>query len=152
MPEKNNKKEKKPGQLHNRPVRKELKLPPVPKPMKLEKLQKAAVSGAKAGAAAAAPKMKYEAPGQMGHSPAEMGHSPAEMSPYKMGHSPAEMGHSPAEMGHSPAEMETKKQEKYNLLHDNPVAKDASGGRSWMSKHANQSRMGSPLKGHCMNK
>ena len=138
MPEKNNKKEKKPGQLHNRPVRKELKLPPVPKPMKLEKLQKAAVSGAKAGAAAAAPKMKYEAPGQMGHSPAEMGHSPAEMSPYKM--------------GHSPAEMETKKQEKYNLLHDNPVAKDASGGRSWMSKHANQSRMGSPLKGHCMNK
>ena len=126
MPEKNNKKEKKPGQLHNRPVRKELKLPPVPKPMKLEKLQKAAVSGAKAGAAAAAPKMKYEAPGQMGHSPAEM--------------------------GHSPAEMETKKQEKYNLLHDNPVAKDASGGRSWMSKHANQSRMGSPLKGHCMNK
>ncbi len=88
----------------------------------------------------AAPQMKYSAATQMGHSPAEMKHSPAEM------------GHSPAEMGHSPAEMETKKQEKYNLLHDNPVAKDASGGRSWMSKHANQSRMGSPLKGHCMNK
>jgi len=45
--------------------------------------------------------------------------------------------------------MESNKQEKYDLLHDNPVAKDASGGRggSWMSKHASQSRMsgGSPL-------
>ena len=42
--------------------------------------------------------------------------------------------------------MESNKQEKYDLLHDNPVAKDASGGRdgSWMSKHS-QSRMGSPL-------
>ena len=47
--------------------------------------------------------------------------------------------------------MESNKQEKYNLLHDNPVVKDASGGRdvSWMSKHS-QSRMGSPLhdEGH----
>ena len=47
--------------------------------------------------------------------------------------------------------MESNKQEKYDLLHDNPVAKDASGGRdgSWMSKHATQSRMsgGSPLHG-----
>ncbi len=52
------------------------------------------------------------------------------------------MGHSPNEMGHSPAEMESAKQEKYNLMHDNPVAKDASGGRSssWMSKHS-KSRM-----------
>ena len=41
--------------------------------------------------------------------------------------------------------MESNKQEKYNLLHDNPVAKHASGG-SWMSKHAHQSRMGSPLQ------
>ena len=43
--------------------------------------------------------------------------------------------------------MESNKQEKYDLMHDNPVAKDASGGRdgSWMSKHAAQSRMGSPL-------
>ena len=42
--------------------------------------------------------------------------------------------------------MESNKQEKYDLMHDNPVAKDASGGRdgSWMSKHS-QSRMGSPL-------
>ena len=28
------------------------------------------------------------------------------------------------------------KQEKHDLMHDNPVAKDASGGRSWMSKHS----------------
>ena len=56
------------------------------------------------------------------------------------------MGHSPAEMGHSPAEMESAKQERKNLLQDNPVAKHAS----WLSKHAAQSRMGSPLKGHCM--
>ena len=40
-------------------------------------------------------------------------------------------GKSPNKMGHSPAEMESAKQEKYNLLHDNPVAKHASG--SWMS-------------------
>jgi hypothetical protein len=42
--------------------------------------------------------------------------------------------------------MESNKQEKYDLMHDNPVAKDASGGRegSWMSKHS-QSRM-SPIK------
>ena len=44
--------------------------------------------------------------------------------------------------------MVSNKQEKYDLMHDNPVAKDASGGRggSWMSKHS-QSRMGggSPL-------
>jgi hypothetical protein len=31
--------------------------------------------------------------------------------------------------------MESAKQEKYNLMHDNPVAKHASGG-SWMSKHS----------------
>ena len=48
------------------------------------------------------------------------------------------------------------KQEKHDLMHDNPVAKDASGGRggSWMSKHS-RSKIGggSPLydrgdKGH----
>jgi len=41
--------------------------------------------------------------------------------------------------------MESNKQEKYDLMHDNPVAKDASGerGGSWMSKHS-QSKM-SPL-------
>ena len=47
---------------------------------------------------------------------------------------------SPNKMGHSPAEMESAKQEKYNLMHDNPVAKHAS----WLSKHAQSSRM-SPL-------
>lgn len=43
---------------------------------------------------------------------------------------------------------ESVKQERDNLMDDNPIAKDASGGRSgsWMSKHS-QSRMGgSPLK------
>jgi len=42
---------------------------------------------------------------------------------------------------------ESVKQERDNLMDDNPIAKDASGGRSgsWMSKHS-QSRMGgSPL-------
>ena len=36
--------------------------------------------------------------------------------------------------------MESNKQEKYNLMHDNPVASHAS----WLSKHAQSSRM-SPL-------
>ena len=42
--------------------------------------------------------------------------------------------------------MESAKQEKYNLMHDNPVAKHASGG-SWMSKHSKSAfQMGhSPL-------
>ncbi len=41
-------------------------------------------------------------------------------------------------MGHctgSPNKMESAKQEKYNLMHDNPVVKHASGV-SWMSKHS----------------
>tara|TARA_R110000751_G_scaffold13997_1_gene46139 strand:- start:327 stop:458 length:132 start_codon:yes stop_codon:yes gene_type:complete len=40
--------------------------------------------------------------------------------------------------------MESNKQERRDLLSDNPIAKDASGGRdgSFMSKHATQSRMG----------
>ena len=49
----------------------------------------------------------------------------------------------------SPYKMESAKQEKYNLMHDNPVAKDASGGRSWMSKHVHNMG-GSPIKKHCM--
>ena len=61
--------------------------------------------------------------------------------------SAAKMGHekSPAELGHkdSPAKMESAKQERKNLLQDNPVAKHASG--SWLSKHAGHSRM-SPAK------
>jgi hypothetical protein len=56
---------------------------------------------------------------------------------------------SPAKMGHkdSAMKMESKKQEKYNLMHDNPVAKHASGG-SWMSKHSKSAfQMGhSPAK------
>ncbi len=42
--------------------------------------------------------------------------------------------------------MESNKQERYNLISDNPIAKTASGDRSFMSKHASQSRMGSPLE------
>ena len=41
-------------------------------------------------------------------------------------------GGNPIEM--SPYKMESAGQEKYNLMHDNPVAKHASG--SWMSKHS----------------
>jgi len=47
-----------------------------------------------------------------------------------------------------PYHMESAKQERKDLLQDNPVAKDASGGRSWMSKHS-KSGMGSAMKmGH----
>ena len=50
-------------------------------------------------------------------------------SPNKMGHKDSAM-----KMGHkdSAMKMESAKQEKYNLLHDNPVAKHGS----WMSKHS----------------
>ena len=54
----------------------------------------------------------------------------------------------------SPAKNQNKgyaKQETKDLMNDNPIAKDASGGRggSWMSKHS-QSKMGggSPVKLH----
>jgi hypothetical protein len=60
----------------------------------------------------------------------------------------AEMGHSPNEMGHSPAENQNKgyaKQEKKDLMNDNPVARDASGGRPWIARHF-KSTMGSPAK------
>jgi len=43
-------------------------------------------------------------------------------------------GSNPIEM--SPYKMESAGQEKYNLLHDMPLDKDATGGRSWMSKHS----------------
>jgi len=55
---------------------------------------------------------------------------------------------SPAKMGHkdSAMKMESKKQEKYNLMHDMPVVKHAS----WMSKHSksalNMGHEGSPAK------
>ena len=62
-------------------------------------------------------------------------------------------------MSYSPTKMESAKQEKYNLMHDNPVAKDASGGRdaSWMSKHSQsafQMEHDSPAQnlGHGMDK
>ena len=37
------------------------------------------------------------------------------------------------------------KQEKKDLMNDNPIAKDASGGRSWMSKHSQSGFGSSPL-------
>ena len=47
---------------------------------------------------------------------------------------------------------ESASQERSNLMNDNPIAKDASGGRggSWMSKHSQSKMGGSPLmdKGH----
>ena len=45
--------------------------------------------------------------------------------------------------------MEAVKQERKDLMHDNPVVKDASGGRPWISKHFKSSMGSSPLKdGH----
>jgi ferric iron reductase protein FhuF len=46
--------------------------------------------------------------------------------------------------------MESIKQEKSNLMSDNPVAKDASGARggSFMSKHCCSTSRLSPIK-HC---
>ena len=41
---------------------------------------------------------------------------------------------------------ESANQERSNLLHDNPVARDASGGRPWISKHFKSSM--SPLSKH----
>jgi len=37
------------------------------------------------------------------------------------------------------------KQERKDLMNDNPIAKDASGGRSWMSKHSQSGFGSSPL-------
>ena len=56
--------------------------------------------------------------------------SASDNSGINMGHSPAEM--SPLDGHCGPMKMESSKQEKYNLMHDNPVAKHAS----WMSKHS----------------
>ena len=58
----------------------------------------------------------------------------------------------PTEMGHSALENQNKgyaKQEKKDLMNDNPVARDASGGRPMILKHMSGSRMGgSPLMAH----
>ena len=47
---------------------------------------------------------------------------------------------------------ESAGQERKNLLKDNPVAKDASGGRSWMSKHSKSAlrmdKPDAPLRAH----
>ena len=57
---------------------------------------------------------------------------------------------SPNEMGHSALENQNKgyaKQEKKDLMNDNPIAKDASGGRPMILKHMSGSK-GSPLMKH----
>ena len=41
---------------------------------------------------------------------------------------------------------ESVKTETSNLMNDNPIAKDASGGRPMILKHMSGSRMGSPVK------
>jgi hypothetical protein len=49
----------------------------------------------------------------------------------------------------SPVENQNKGyagQEKKDLMNDNPIAKDASGGRPWISKHFRSSTSGSPVK------
>ena len=55
----------------------------------------------------------------------------------------------PNKMGHSPVENQNKGyagQEKKDLMDDNPIAKDASGGRPMILKHMSGSRIGgSPL-------
>jgi len=43
---------------------------------------------------------------------------------------------------------ESVKTERANLMNDNPVARDASGGRSWMSKHSQSKMGGSPAAMH----
>ena len=45
----------------------------------------------------------------------------------------------------TPNEMESAKQERKNLIDDNPVARTAAGDRPWISKHF-KSSMGSPVK------
>ena len=54
----------------------------------------------------------------------------------------------PMEHGDGPGmHHESAKQEKKDLMKDNPVVRDMDSSRPWMSKHASQSRMGgSPLK------
>ena len=67
-------------------------------------------------------------------SPTAMGHESA----VKMGHKSAvKMGHESAvKMGHeSAAKMESAKQERKNLMKDNPVARTAAGDRPWIAKH-----------------
>ena len=57
---------------------------------------------------------------------------------------------SPNEMHHSALENQNKgyaKQEKKDLMNDNPIAKDASGGRPMILKHMSGSK-GSPLMAH----
>ena len=71
-------------------------------------------------------------------------------SPTAMGHESAvKMGHESAmKMGHESAmKMESAKQERKNLMDDNPVARTAAGDRPWIAKHYKSGmNYGSPMK------
>jgi hypothetical protein len=58
------------------------------------------------------------------------------------------MGYKETPMQNQNKGYESNSQEKSNLMNDNPIAKDASGGRggSWMSKHSQSKMGGSPIK------
>lgn len=61
------------------------------------------------------------------------GNSPSEMSPYK-------------KHGKGP-HMESAKQERKNLMDDNPVTRTAAGDRPWIAKHYKSGmNYGSPMK------
>ena len=52
----------------------------------------------------------------------------------------------PMDHGDGPGMYESAKQERKDLMKDNPVVRDMDSNRPWMSKHTSQSRMGSPLR------
>ena len=82
-------------------------------------------------------------------SPMDMGHkAPAKMKSAMDMKAPMKKAGkmSPADMK-APMKKEGPKQERKDLMKDNPVVRDMDSSRPWMSKHASQSRMGgSPLK------
>jgi len=77
-----------------------------------------------------------------------MAYSPAKHTSQKYGkdneghyHYKDKDGKPTARFSTTPVKMESAKQEKHNLMYDNPIAKDAS----WMSKHS-KSHFSSPLQ------
>ena len=113
---------------------------------------KAALRGFVAGAGASGSKNMGDAGGETGK-PKPTGLSEEQiqkMDPPKPQMNNDALKMSPYRNEHA-LKMESAKQEKYNLMHDNPVDKDASGGRdvSWMSKHVTKLG-GSPIKKHCI--
>jgi len=137
--------DEKTGRLHNRPVREKVKM------KNYKEYKKKQYIDPKTGKLPSTKKEKKDG------MPMKYGKGP------HMNYSAAEMEYSPAQNHHyGTRKGESIKQEKYNLMHDDPVAKDASGGRdmSWMSKHSKSAMMmkgsmemedkGSPAGKHCM--